>query len=114
MGWKPDHRPIREKYNPKPNAAEARHEDRLRGLPCIGCGREGNIECHHTMMEFPNKRWRRDHHYQLPVCPDCHRGPKGIHGIGSEAKWAAARGVDTATIAQMEWEISEELERRAA
>lgn len=39
------------------------------------------------MLDFPGKQFKRDHRYQIPVCPDCHRGPQGIHGLGSEVKW---------------------------
>lgn len=86
MGWKPNHRRIKPKYNPIPNAEERRHEQRLEKLPCIGCGRRGGV-CHHTMLSFPAKRFRRDHRFQVPVCPDCHVGKRGIHGIGNEALW---------------------------
>lgn len=86
MGWTPNHGRIKARYNPTPNAEERRHEQRLEGLPCFGCGRFG-VEIHHVMTDFPAKRWRRDHRYQLPVCPPCHRGPNGIHGLGSERKW---------------------------
>jgi hypothetical protein len=113
MGWSPNHKRIREKYNPVPNAEERRHEQRLETLPCIGCGRFG-VELHHTMVEFPEKRFRRDHRYQLPVCADCHRGPQGIHGIGSEAKWAETVGLgNTGQIALMLWENTQR-HRRAA
>lgn len=109
------HGHIKERYNPVPNAAEARHETRLQEMPCIGCSKVGNIECHHTLEDFPAKRWRRDHRYQLPVCPDCHRGPQGIHGIGNEAKWAETVGLRcTGDIAQELWALSEEIERNAA
>jgi hypothetical protein len=91
VGWRPNHGRIKPKYNPQPNAEERRHEERLLELPCVGCGRWG-VECHHTMLDFPGKRHRRDHRFQVPVCPDCHRGPKGIHGIGNEAKWWASIG----------------------
>jgi len=102
MGWKPNHARIKEKYNPKPNAEELRHEERIRQLPCIGCGAWG-VELHHTMLDFPGKRFRRDHRYQIPVCPDCHRGRYGIHGIGDEAKWASGIGIETAAIAARLW-----------
>ena len=91
VGWKPNHGRIKPKYNPIPNAEERRHEDRLRELPCIGCGRRGGV-CHHTMLSFPAKRFRRDHRFQVPLCEDCHVGKCGIHGIGSEAKWWASKG----------------------
>lgn len=81
--------------------------------PCFGCGRHG-VELHHTMLTFPQKRWRRDHRYQLPVCSDCHRGPEGIHGIGSEVKWlATVEKTEGAAIAYMnvQWGLSQ---RKAA
>lgn len=101
---------IKEKYNPIPNAAEKRHEERLRRKPCIGCGAYG-VELHHTMLPVPGKRWRRDHRYQIPVCAECHRGTSGIHGIGNEQVWADSMGVDTATAAYCFWLDSEELDR---
>lgn len=101
---------IKEKYNPIPNAAEKRHEARLRQKPCIGCGAYG-VELHHTMLHVPGKRWRRDHRFQIPVCGECHRGTGGIHGIGSEKTWADSMGVDTAAIAYQFWLESEELDR---
>lgn len=112
MGWKPDHGRIKPKYNPQPNAEERRHEDRLREMPCIGCGVFGVI-AHHTMMKFPAKRWRRDHRFQLPVCEKCHVGKGGIHDI-TEAKWAKEHRLDTAQIAQDLWADSQEQERKAA
>jgi hypothetical protein len=116
MGWSPNHNRIKERYNPTPNAAERRHEQHLEMLPCFGCGRFGG-RCHHTMLKFPQKRWRRDHRYQLPICDDCHQGPNGIHGIGNEAKWLASIGkTEAEAISEVIglWEISVELERRAA
>lgn len=110
MGWKPNHGRMKPKYNPQPNAVEERHEARLREMPCIGCGKHGVI-CHHTLIEFPEKRWRRDHRFQLPVCPDCHAGPDGIHGIGNESEWARRKGLrDTGAIARELWALSEKME----
>lgn len=113
MGWKPNHKPIREKYNPKPNAAEARHEARLREKPCFGCGRWTNLHVHHTKMEFPEKRWARDHRYQFTVCEECHMGPEGIHSI-TEAEWAKRRGLDTIALVKELWAESQAEERKAA
>lgn len=87
---------IKAKYNPQPNAAEKRHEQRLYRMPCYGCGRYG-VELHHTMLPFPEKRRRRDHRYQLPVCSECHRGQNGIHGLGSERKWLKSVGKSEAS-----------------
>jgi hypothetical protein len=97
---------IKEKFNPLPNASEARHEARIREMCCIACGAYG-VELHHTMLPVPGKRWRRDHRFQIPVCPECHRGRHGIHGIGSERKWADQHGLDTSMIALQLWEESE-------
>lgn len=37
------------------------------------------------MLTFPEKRWRRDHNWLLPVCFTCH---SDIHDrFGDEAKW---------------------------
>lgn len=83
---------IKPKYNPVPNAAEHRHEQRLMRLPCFGCGRFG-VELHHTLLKFQAKRWRRDHRFQLPLCAACHRGPDGIHGIGDEETWLQSVGM---------------------
>ena len=99
---------VKPKYNPQPNAGERAHEERLAQYPCIGCGTFARVELHHTLMNFPAKRWRRDHRYQLPVCSDCHRGPQGIHGIGSEAVWGRNRGIDTAALAQALWAETEQ------
>lgn len=115
MGWTPNHGRIKERYNPVPNAAERRHEKRLEGLPCFGCGRFG-VSCHHTMLDFPAKRWRRDHRYQLPLCRECHQGPNGVHGIGSEAKWLASVEITEAeAIAYVIdlWNESEEVRKAA-
>ena len=110
MGWSPNHARIKERYSPKPNAVEARHEQRLRDHPCLGCGRFG-VELHHTLRTFPAKRWRRDHRYQLPLCAACHRGADGIHGLGSETLWETFHGLDNAEIAQSLWAESERIER---
>lgn len=102
MGWKPSHGRMKPKYNPQPNAEEKRHEDRIRQLPCIGCGGHCT-ELHHLMQPCEGKRWRRDHRFQLPLCSACHRGATGIHGMGSEAGWAEAVGVDVVAIAPRLW-----------
>lgn len=91
MGYVVTHGRIKPRYDPRPNAAEARHERRVEQEPCYGCGVSG-VELHHTLLKFDEKRWRRDHRYQLPVCPQCHRGPQGIHGIGNEETWLETIG----------------------
>lgn len=89
MGYSPPHRSIREKYNPKPNAMESRHRDNVREKLCFGCGRWG-VTGHHTLLNYPGKRWRRDHRCLLPVCHDCHTA---IHDdFGNEEAWLESVG----------------------
>lgn len=33
--------------------------------------------------------------FLVPLCPDCHQGPEGIHGIGSEDEWCRRNSKDT-------------------
>lgn len=116
MGWTPNHGRIKPRYNPVPNAQEARHEERVKALPCFGCGRFG-VSAHHTLLKFPAKRWRRDHRYQLPLCWDCHQGPQGVHGIGSEETFLERVGEtpeEAIAYVQRLWAESMEAERRAA
>lgn len=87
MGYSPPHRSIREKYDPRMNAAEERHRERVMERLCFGCGGMGGV-AHHTLLRFPEKRWRRDHRMLLPLCDPCHRD---LHGhYGDEEKWLAA------------------------
>lgn len=116
MGWKPDHKRIKATYSPILSAAEKRHEARVQGKACFGCGRYG-CSAHHLMLPFPEKRWRRDHRFRLPLCRDCHQGPKGVHGVGSEALWLESIGrtpdeaIDHVLCL---WAESEQEERKAA
>ena len=107
----PPHRPIREKYNPVMNAAERRHAERVCEEPCFGCRGPGGV-AHHTLLNFPGKRWRRDHRRLLPVCHECHTD---IHDTyGNEEDWLSSLGRTVgAAVAEMErlWAVSEELER---
>lgn len=109
MGYSPNHGRIKARYNPTPNAAERRHEQRLEKLPCFGCGRFG-VSCHHVMTDFPAKRWRRDHRFQLPVCWACHQGPQGIHGLGSERAWLATVGISEAEMIAYVFDLWDESE----
>lgn len=97
MGAPVNHRRMRPKYSPVMNAAEKRHKARVKSLPCVGCGVVGRTDAHHTLLSIPGKRWRRDHEFLVPVCPDCHQGPNGIHGIGNELTWCERNGVDIRT-----------------
>jgi hypothetical protein len=102
MGCQVTHGRIKPKYNPRPNAEERRHEERLEQMPCLNCGAFG-VELHHVLQDFPGKRFRRDHRYQIPLCAGCHRGPYGVHGVGNEALWADAWKIDVVAEAGRLW-----------
>jgi len=90
MKTKPAHKPIRPKYNPRPNARELRHHRRLQELPCIACGGVGGV-FHHLLTSCPDKRWRRDHELGLPMCNACHCA---LHADGNERRWCEREGFD--------------------
>lgn len=90
MKLKP-HKPIREKYNPTPSAAEKRFHLLMMNMPCDACSYEPCGVFHHLLTDTPEKRWRRDHMMGLPLCDHCHRD---LHASGDEWAWCAARGFD--------------------
>lgn len=59
--------------NNKTNAAERKHLERVKSLPCGVCGAAAPSEAHHIVQ-----------HYQytcIPLCKNCHTGSfNGIHG----------------------------------
>lgn len=114
MGYSPDHKRIKARYNPKPNAAERRHIERVKERPCFGCGVFGAV-AHHTLLDFPEKRWRRDHMCLLPLCDPCHRT---LHTVfGNEADWiASVERTEDEAVAEILWlrGLSMEAERKAA
>lgn len=89
MGWSPNHKRIREHYNPVMTAAEKEHALFVTEQPCFGCG-SWPVQAHHTLLSFPEKRWRRDHSWLLAACAACHAD---IHDwYGDEAKWLESIG----------------------
>ena len=52
--------------------AERRHVARVKEQPCAVCGAAGPSEAH----EIQQGEW----FCSIALCPDCHRGPQGIHG----------------------------------
>lgn len=59
-------------------AAEKRHLDRVAQLPCVICGARP-VEIHH-IREGQGMNQRASNWLTVALCPDCHRGPNGIHG----------------------------------
>lgn len=52
--------------------AERAHVDRVKELPCSVCDAPGPSEAHEPVQGL----W----FVSIALCPDCHRGPMGIHG----------------------------------
>jgi hypothetical protein len=86
-------------------ALEALHLARLATMPCCVSGRRP-VEPHH-LMKAPDKRTRRDHRWVVPLHHTMHRGPAGVHGLGSEAKFEEHHGLAPGFLiawAEREWE----------
>lgn len=64
--------------------AAKRHMGRVAELSCGLCGAHG-VEVHH-IREGQGASQRADDFLTVPLCPSCHRGPKGIHGDRSMLK----------------------------
>jgi hypothetical protein len=60
-----------------------RHMGKVQALGCILCihlGRgETPAEVHHLFDAHQRSDW-----LVAPLCPECHRGPNGFHGLGGE------------------------------
>ena len=67
-----------------PNAAERRHLDKVRALPCLVCGRWG-VHAHHVVSDG-FQRLTKNHMRVVPLCPDCHTdGPHAVHKLSHGA-----------------------------
>lgn len=54
------------------------HASRVAELPCATCGMPG-VNLHH-IREGQGMSQRAHDMLVIPLCPDCHTGPEGIHG----------------------------------
>ena len=61
-------------------AADERWMERIAAMDCIICGARP-VEVHH-IREGQGAAQRAQDTLVLPLCPSCHRGPNGIHGLG--------------------------------
>lgn len=55
-----------------------KHKDKVAKLPCCLCGNHG-VQLHHIRTECGISQ-RQDDMLVIPLCPDCHTGPLGVHG----------------------------------
>ena len=58
--------------------AESDYMDRVAQLPCATCGAMP-VTIHH-IREGQGVSQRASHFMTVPLCPDCHTGPLGVHG----------------------------------
>lgn len=58
--------------------SERRYMDRVAQLPCVLCGSHG-VQVHH-IREGQGMAQRASNFLVVPLCPDCHQGPSGVHG----------------------------------
>ena len=64
---------MQSKNKPAMTAAEHRHVEVIKSMPCAVCGALGPSEAH----ELEQGQWFT----AIPLCPDCHRGSlNGWHG----------------------------------
>ena len=82
MGYQPNHKRMKAKYNATPTAQERQfHLWLMDAYPCVcGCG-QAATEVHHPLERHPAQRWRRDHEFVVPINWACHRA---IHRKGSD------------------------------
>lgn len=70
------------------NRATSAHLSRVAALGCILCRRygmpEAEAEIHH-LREGRGGAQRGEDWTAVPLCPSCHRGPRGFHGLGKSA-----------------------------
>lgn len=70
---------------------EQRHLDRVAQLGCILCFELGygwaDAEIHH-LREGQGGAQRAPNWLVVPLCPECHRGPHGVHGDRMRLKQA--------------------------
>ena len=66
------------------NAAERKHMGRVAQMSCLVCGTEP-VHVHH-IREGQGMGQRAQNWLTVPLCPDCHTGPYGIHGDKSRMR----------------------------
>ena len=61
------------------NAAERRHLECIKSMPCAVCQAPGPSDAHH-IRQGQGMSQRAPHWLAVPLCKACHQGPDGIHG----------------------------------
>jgi hypothetical protein len=58
--------------------ADKEYMGRVAQLECVNCGAQP-VEVHHV-REGQGMAQRASNYLTIPLCPSCHRGPRGLHG----------------------------------
>lgn len=66
-------------------SALERHERRIRDLGCMICRRVDGVFSPAALHHVAEGSGLRSPWAQVPLCPGHHRGPQGLHGMGSKA-----------------------------
>lgn len=68
---------------------------------CVACGSHP-VHVHHLRLRGTGAAAgrRSNDTWAISVCHKCHQGQCGIHHMGDEAAWWAARGIDPLRIAR--------------
>ncbi len=88
----------------EPTAEQRRFHEWLRAkgrCQAFGvCDRSDCLVIHHLLADAPGKVGRRDHWFVVLICALHHNmGTMSVHGLGSEAAFQRATGVDLVAVA---------------
>lgn len=64
------------------STAEERWKERVGAMSCLLCGARP-VELHH-IREGQGAAQRAQDTLVVPLCPHCHRGQNGFHGLGKK------------------------------
>lgn len=74
-----------------------KHLAKVAALPCSVCDATPPSECHHLRQGAGMGRKNSDY-LAIALCPDCHRGSKGIHGNRDRLKDRKMEEIDALAI----------------
>jgi hypothetical protein len=93
----------------KVTALGKRHLARVHEIPCVICGAH-QVEAHH-IREGQGMSQRAHDLLTAALCPDCHRGPLGVHGDKSLLRIQKLTELDL--VAMTLEQVLERFEKRA-
>jgi hypothetical protein len=81
----------------KRSRAEQRYHDRVAQMPCVLCellGQGPSAAQLHHIREGQGMSQRASHWLVVPLCPECHQGPFGLHGSQALLRMAKVTELD--------------------